>query len=243
MIKRTRLAFEDHFTQVPNAWLRDTRLSRRARGLLAELLSHREGWEVTLESLVATGPEGRDAIRSAVGELEECGYLQRQRQRADGGRLAGIDYHLTDPGFPAAENPTVAEALVGESAGKKTITQEDQVLPFGKEEHKVAAQPRRKQSLRTLPTGFAVTADLNEWAQREVPSIDVAWETSKFIDYHTSRETKHRNWEGAWRNWMRNAVEYQKQRGPAQAVTPKAAWHPAQPTDPYAGLSDDELFG
>lgn len=243
MITRTKLSFDDHFTQVPNAWVRDKRLSRRARGLLVELLSHSIGWEITIDSLMEVGPEGRDALRAAIKELEACGYLKRDRQRTDGNRLAGMAYTLQEPPVSSNGFSDVGNSYVGESAGKKTITQEDQVLPFGKEEHKVAAQPRRKQSLHTLPTGFAVTADLNEWAQREVPSIDVAWETSKFIDYHTSRETKHRNWEGAWRNWMRNAVEYQKQRGPAQAVTPKAAWHPAQPTDPYAGLSDDELFG
>ena len=39
-VLRTRLSFEDHYTQVPNAWVRDARLTRRARGLLVKLINH-----------------------------------------------------------------------------------------------------------------------------------------------------------------------------------------------------------
>lgn len=102
-IIRTRLVFEDSYTQIPNAWMRDKRISRKARGLLAEMMTHREGWEVTIDGLSDAGPEGKDAIRSGIKELEENGYLTRRRARSDGGTFGGIDYEITDP---FAENPT-----------------------------------------------------------------------------------------------------------------------------------------
>lgn len=86
-----------HFTQVFNKAARDKRLSRRARGLLLELLSHQDGFGVSVEGLVAQGPEGRDAIRSAIAELEKYGYLHRERERdAETGQLGDSVYSVTD---------------------------------------------------------------------------------------------------------------------------------------------------
>lgn len=86
-----------NFTQVFNAAARDKRLSRRARGLLVELLSHSDGYGVSVEGLVKLGPEGRDAIRSAIAELEKYGYLIRDRERDPvTGQLGEMVYLVTD---------------------------------------------------------------------------------------------------------------------------------------------------
>lgn len=123
-IKRGHITRVDHFTIVPNEWLRDARLSRRARGLLAELMSHAPGWETSVESLVASGPEGRDAIRGALAELESCGYLQRSQGRDESGRLAGADYLVTDPAdLPSSDNPTSVEPTSAEPPHKKNNSQ------------------------------------------------------------------------------------------------------------------------
>lgn len=102
-VRRTRLAFETNFTRIPNEWLRDRRLSRRARGLLAELMTHQVGWEITTESLIEAGTEGRDAVLKTLAELEAYGYLTRHKYR-EGGKFKGTDYTITDPAeVPAAE--------------------------------------------------------------------------------------------------------------------------------------------
>lgn len=144
-IRRTLMKFETEFTQVPNAWLRDERLSRRARGLLAELMTHRVGWRVSIASLQKAGPEGRDALRAAVSELVAVGYLRLSQGRGERGRFNEIEYELCDPftadgksdtggftdigvsdtgGFtddgPADDGP----ADIGESATKKNISPE-----------------------------------------------------------------------------------------------------------------------
>lgn len=96
-VKRTRLEFERDFTQIPNGWMRDKRLTRRARGLLAEITTHRVGWRITLAGLVASGPEGRDAIAATINELRDAGYLVRSQSQGERGRFKEVEYELCDP--------------------------------------------------------------------------------------------------------------------------------------------------
>jgi hypothetical protein len=81
-----RVAQRRNFTRIDARTLADSRLSYRARGVLAFLLSKPDHWEFTAESVADAGPEGRDAIRSVFKELETHGYLVRRRWR-EGGRF------------------------------------------------------------------------------------------------------------------------------------------------------------
>ncbi|MFH9959721.1 hypothetical protein ACH4OX_36710 [Streptomyces roseolus] len=62
---------------------------------MVEILSHSDGFVVSEASLIAGGPEGRDAIRTALKELERYGYLHRVQGR-DGGRFAETEFEITD---------------------------------------------------------------------------------------------------------------------------------------------------
>ncbi|GGQ11341.1 hypothetical protein [Streptosporangium pseudovulgare] len=87
----------DHFTTISNRWVRDKRLTWKARGVLAWLASHKIGFRISENTLIAAAPEGRDAVRGAIKELETHGYLVRERQRASSGKLGRVDYILCDP--------------------------------------------------------------------------------------------------------------------------------------------------
>lgn len=129
-VKRTELAFEGHFTQIPNAWMRDERLTRKARGVLAEIMTHRVGWHVSVNGLVKAGPEGRDAIKAALVELKDAGYLQVSQTRGERGRWNEVEYELNDPetanGFSVTGGLSGSgPAASGQSAPKNTISIED----------------------------------------------------------------------------------------------------------------------
>ncbi|WP_269405650.1 hypothetical protein [Microbacterium oxydans] len=95
---RERMAWERDFTQIPNVYARDKDLSWVARGILIWLMTHDAGYQVTMGAIEAgSWKEGREAVRSAVAELEKAGYLHRQQKRGKGGRLAGYVFHLRDP--------------------------------------------------------------------------------------------------------------------------------------------------
>lgn len=87
---------DDQFTALPNAMLRDERLSYMARGVLAEILSRPDGWAANADTLsrlakqhrAGMSSEGRRAIRAAFAELEELGYMVRTMTRGERGRFA-----------------------------------------------------------------------------------------------------------------------------------------------------------
>lgn len=69
----------DNFAQIHNAALADGRLSFKARGILAYLLSRPPGWRTSAERLAKSGIDGERAVKSGLKELEACGYLKRSR--------------------------------------------------------------------------------------------------------------------------------------------------------------------
>lgn len=80
------VSYTQEYVPIPNCTVRDKRLSRSARGLLVELLSLPADVRVTSETLAENGPEGRDAIRRMLSELEQAGYISRPREQDERGR-------------------------------------------------------------------------------------------------------------------------------------------------------------
>lgn len=76
----------DNFAQIANSCLQDERISYRARGILASMLSRPPGWTTSAERLAMAGAEGRDAVRSALRELEKFGYLVRVKAQDEKGQ-------------------------------------------------------------------------------------------------------------------------------------------------------------
>ena len=94
------------FTVMSNFHLRDVELSLKAKGLLSLMLSLPEDWDYTTKGLACICKDGVDSITSALKELENHGYLTRQRTRYENGRLGDITY-------------TIHEKPVGQEAGEE----------------------------------------------------------------------------------------------------------------------------
>lgn len=108
-----RQSYEAHFTQIPNAYLRDKRLTLKARGILSLLLSHEDGFRLSIKSISDGTPEGVDAVRTGVEELERAGYLEREPVRVARGKYGTTWTLLEQPAsflygvkLTALENPT-----------------------------------------------------------------------------------------------------------------------------------------
>lgn len=69
------------YTVMSNHHLRNRALSLKAKGLLSQMLSLPEDWDYTLQGLARINRESIDAIRQAIRELEQAGYIQRSRER------------------------------------------------------------------------------------------------------------------------------------------------------------------
>ncbi|NBJ75148.1 helix-turn-helix domain-containing protein, partial [Neglecta sp. X4] len=76
------------YTVMSNYHLRDKSLSLKAKGLLSQMLSLPEDWDYTLSGLAVINRESKDAIRSAVNELEKAGYIKRRQTTDAGGKFS-----------------------------------------------------------------------------------------------------------------------------------------------------------
>ena len=97
------------YTVMSNHHLRNPALSLKAKGLLSQMLSLPEGWDYTLAGLAQINKESKDAIRSAVNELEAAGYIHRRQTTDENGKFAANEYIIHEQPFDAAplsENPT-----------------------------------------------------------------------------------------------------------------------------------------
>ena len=105
------------YTVMSNYHLRDKRLSLKAKGLLSQMLSLPEDWDYTLAGLCYINRESKDAIRTAIHELEQAGYIRRRQTIDSGGKFAGNEYTIYErpqeppSGEPSSGNPTTGKPM------------------------------------------------------------------------------------------------------------------------------------
>ena len=103
------------YTVMSNYHLRDKRLSLKAKGLLSQMLSLPEDWDYTLAGLCYINRESKDAIRTAIHELEQAGYIHRRQTTDSGGKFAG------KPWPPAAAASSTSSGTSGRT-GRRPAT-------------------------------------------------------------------------------------------------------------------------
>ena len=91
------------YTTICNRIFKDRRLSLKAKGLLAMLLSLSDHWELSIKGLEAILKEGRTSIRSTMNELIKNGYVERQQIR-ENNKFIGVDYIVFE--LPKSQNLT-----------------------------------------------------------------------------------------------------------------------------------------
>jgi hypothetical protein len=72
---------------------------------------------------------------------------------------------------------------------------------------------RRKKSKAAsfAPESFPVTDKMRAFAKKTGFTGNLEWETERFLDWHRSKKNRFKDWTAAWRNWIRKAVEIQKE--------------------------------
>ncbi len=99
------------YTVMSNHHLRNHTLSLKAKGLLSQMLSLPEDWDYTLKGLAQINRESIDAIREAVRELEQAGYITRSRERDARGCLRGTIYTIYEQPQTQPEPEKPAQAV------------------------------------------------------------------------------------------------------------------------------------
>lgn len=97
----------DRFAQIDNSTIRDKRLSFKATGLLCYLLSLPGDWKVSQNHLATVKTDGRDSVIAGFKELQACGYIEKQYDRAPGGQIKTTIWHVYE--VPKSDLPISAE--------------------------------------------------------------------------------------------------------------------------------------
>lgn len=108
------------YTVMSNHHLRNTGLSLKAKGLLSLMLSLPEEWDYTTKGLAHICKDGVDSICAGVRELEEHGYVIRERVRNENGQLGAIEYTILEQPIepspkrekPKQENPVQVNPIL-----------------------------------------------------------------------------------------------------------------------------------
>ena len=76
----------NNFVMIDKTFLEDDRLSFKAKGILAYLLSKPDNWKVIVGNLVKYSKDGKSAVYAGLKELKECGYYVKTPIRSEDGR-------------------------------------------------------------------------------------------------------------------------------------------------------------
>ena len=91
------------YTTICNRIFKDKRLSLKAKGLIAMLLSFSDKWKLSINGLESILKEGRTSIRSTMNELIKFGYVERKQIRKEG-MFIGVNYTVFES--PKLQKPT-----------------------------------------------------------------------------------------------------------------------------------------
>lgn len=158
------------YTVMSNFHLKDKRLSLKAKGLLSQMLSLPDDWDYTLSGLSHINRESKDAIRTAINELETAGYVIRRQTTDAGGKFGNNEYTIYErpvtsssletpssevpssgkptTAKPSAENPTQLNTKKSNTQKQNTDRSSTDSIPFfSKETAGKPPEPKRKETM------------------------------------------------------------------------------------------------
>lgn len=160
------------------------------------------------------------AIRSAVAV--ELGRIQAAAEDIPEGSKGVIEAMLTAVGNPSPNpsgNPSPKSSglppgergvVTAVSSGSPNPVPQNSPTPVPRgHASRGPREDARKRGTR-LPDDFEVTPEMVAWHRENVPQVNGAYETAKFVDYwraKSGRDATKTDWVGTWRNWMRKASE------------------------------------
>jgi predicted transcriptional regulator len=190
------------FAQVPNSAIRDPEISPNAFRLLAYLMSHKEGYELTYGQIERQTTLGRYAINEAIKVLTDKGWLRTERTKKDNGQFGPTSFHILDP---EAVDSTADVSSEGHSTMER---------PTDIKNTKTLDKTKSKE--KQLENRASKIADDWKPSQAVIDDYEVKYkglnhqrELEKFINYYQSRDITRKSWDGSYRNWLLNAMDYQ----------------------------------
>lgn len=106
-----------NYTLIGNSLLRDQRLSMKAIGLMAKILSLPLVWDFSVAGLAAICKEKSGSINSILKELEQYGYYERKQIRGKNGQFEKTIYFF----YEKPKNVDMPEVVKPEVENLQTV--------------------------------------------------------------------------------------------------------------------------
>lgn len=103
-----------------------SKLSYKAKGILAYLLSKPDNWKVYLSDVENHSTDGRQAIQSGIKELEDAGYIYRKPAKdLETGKLTGWEWNVYETPSDGKTDKRKTRLTGNPSDGKPATTNND----------------------------------------------------------------------------------------------------------------------
>ena len=198
-----KLIIKNRYGTIPNDLLNSIHISFKAKGMYAYIQSKPDNWEFSAERISKQVKEGLPSVISALKELENFGYLARNRYQNNKGFWV-VDYLLYEipieenliTGKPNEENPNI-----GKQSNISNIDyskQEDNIYTNNKERVVKDKQISFYDMVTMVQSEIGDEYDnfVSYWMEADKKGKP-RWESEKFFDI--SRRVK---------TWMQNKTKF-----------------------------------
>jgi len=116
-----RIHKEDNYVIVDKAFLLNEKISLKAKGLLALLLSYPDNWQFYEAEIVQHAADKANSLSSGLKELIENGYIVRKLGKDETGKFKGYEYHIYEK--PITEKPITEKPIMENPITENPITE------------------------------------------------------------------------------------------------------------------------
>lgn len=199
-------------------------------------------------TLAAKARTTRETASRWLWRAVEEGLLEavsdRRGERDGRGYRRASEFRFLMPAIPEKWSPQSRDdksqgALDPVTTDHEACDDRSQVTQAGVTQATPPVSPKRVRRQTQVPEDFAPDESALAWQRENCPLVSPRVETPKFVDYHLAKGSTFKDWQRAWRNWMRNARPsspsspsrpmpsgpvYIDGRGNRVAMTPRGVW-------------------
>lgn len=211
---------ERNYTVLDNTFIQDANLSWKAKGLMAYLLSLPDDWVIHFSEIEKHSTDGKAALRSAINELKEHGYLKAEQKR-ENNRFAEMVYIIIENPAENEKSPftdfqeTEKQETEKLNSENRTLqnTNTNKVLKKQNTDNIYSAKPKPNQETTTKQKRFIkpTVLEISSYCSERKNNIDAQY----FYDYYESKgwlvgKSGMKDWKACIRTWERKQKDYSK---------------------------------
>lgn len=185
------------FTVMSNHHLRDKNLTLKAKGLLSVILSLPDDWKYSVAGLAAICKEGTSAVKSALQELTDAGYVTVTKLYPNQTETGRIEYVYDIHETPQAPRKQGIENLPLESQQVENQAQ------LNTEEVSTEVPKTKKQNKRKTFVPPTI-----EEVQAHIEAKGYHFDARQFFDYYEASDWHFKNGKPV-RNWKQCCVTWE----------------------------------